>query len=308
MTKARDQNNEQQRHHQQQQQIDQNQMKYHGTIDLHGCKKSDAISRLTSFMEELTIQHKKKHKQRKSGEVWVLVITGSGAHSQHGPILRTAVQSLFEKRNMTFFLNKGKGAFTVNVNSGYKLYAPELPSCTKVLLTNEQIIRKKSEGWGNSSDRRQAPPNTSNEYSPSLAEVAAENAIIEESKKEYEQEKKIETKEGRLLKRAMSMSKLEAEQQQQEEESEMKKALSLSMIDTTHIEPDDDLRRVLEMSRIDAEIEQEKAEAYDLEEELQKALEMSREQIHTAANDGDGEGESDDAELQRILEKSKLEC
>ena len=109
--------------------------KYNGTIDLHGYKKSEAISRLTTFLEQLAATPS----PAKGGDVWVLVITGSGAHSQHGPILRTAVQALLEKRKMSFSINPGKGSFSVKANSGFTLYAPELPTDTKVVLQQAPV-------------------------------------------------------------------------------------------------------------------------------------------------------------------------
>jgi Smr domain len=49
------------------------------SIDLHGYRKSDAISRLTEFLDQTTRKH-----HRHGGPCWVEVVTGSGAHSLDG--------------------------------------------------------------------------------------------------------------------------------------------------------------------------------------------------------------------------------
>ena len=97
-----------------------------GSIDLHGYTKSEGISALTSFLDQVSRRYK--------GDVWVMVITGSGAHSYGGPVLRSAVQTLLDKRKMKYTCNGGKASFNVQANSGYVLYAPEGPRDTKVLL------------------------------------------------------------------------------------------------------------------------------------------------------------------------------
>ena len=47
------------------------------TLDLHGCSKSEAISRTTDFLERSNLL-------LNSENAWVVIITGSGAHSMHG--------------------------------------------------------------------------------------------------------------------------------------------------------------------------------------------------------------------------------
>lgn len=67
--------------------------------------------------------------------IWVHIITGAGRHSGiHGPVLRNAVQKLFEKRCITYRLTNDKGGFLVRVDSGYELYPIDNQSNTKLLL------------------------------------------------------------------------------------------------------------------------------------------------------------------------------
>jgi len=53
--------------------------------------------------------------------VWVCVVTGSGSHSESGPVIRTAVANLLKKRGMNFHANRGGGSFTVDAASGIEL-------------------------------------------------------------------------------------------------------------------------------------------------------------------------------------------
>ena len=46
------------------------------TLDLHGFNKAEAIRRTTDFLDRSTPSD--------SGNAWVLIITGSGAHSTDG--------------------------------------------------------------------------------------------------------------------------------------------------------------------------------------------------------------------------------
>ena len=221
------------------------------TIDLHGYRKADAIARLTSFIERLATQHETK------GDVWVCVITGSGAHSQDGPVLRTAVKELLEKRKMTFFLNKGGGTFTVNANSGFELYAPDPPSDTKVVVieSTDPLRRKKPT---NSTGRWPMARDTtgSGGYSPTPAEIAANDAQFEASRRSHEEETRLAGKERKHLEKALSLSLRLARDEEEKEASMMKQALHLSkMGDSIHRqqddEEDDDFRRALEQSRLE---------------------------------------------------------
>ena len=68
---------------------------------------------------------------------YVTIITGSGSHSSHGPILRSVVQRLLEKRGMTYQLERGGGAFRVNALSGHDLHQAGAPVDSKVVVVND---------------------------------------------------------------------------------------------------------------------------------------------------------------------------
>lgn len=145
-------------------------------LDLHGCTKSDAISRTTDFLD-------RSNRLLNSDNTWVLVITGSGAHSPHGrkfsrcyftefcaemflresssltirifnveneinldeihmvllAVLRGAIEALLIKRKIVYYLLKGKGSFLVNAASGFVLYEPSQPRDSKVMVAPTSV-------------------------------------------------------------------------------------------------------------------------------------------------------------------------
>jgi hypothetical protein len=246
-----------------------------GSIDLHGYTKSQGISALTSFLDQVS--------RRCKGNVWVLVITGSGAHSSCGPVLRNAVQNLLDKRKMKYTCNRGKGSFNVQANSGYVLYAPEGPRDTKLLL---QEAPESVPSLPKASNRRGR-----SEYDPLPAEVAAVDAVFEESREEHLKVVKEMKKGERLMKKAVSLSIVDAEREEEDEDRLIQRALSLSVIeDQVSSSDDDDLRSALELSQREFVMEQED------DEELKRALELSQ-----------VEARREEEKLLRFLNESKLE-
>lgn len=221
-------------------------------------------------------------------DVWVLVITGSGAHSPDGPVLRNSVEALLQKRQMQFITNRGRGSFNVKANSGIVFYEPDAPRDTKVIVKNapETIPALPK------------PPKISNlaqvaldygDDAPTPCEVVATEKAIEESRKDQQEVLKDQKKDEKLLKRAVSMSLLQAQKEDKEEQEIMQRALSLSLLDSQS-NIDDDLQRALELSQKEFE------HFPDENEELQKALELSQ-KISSR----------DDDELLQMLELSKNE-
>jgi hypothetical protein len=256
------------------------------TIDLHGKTKSEALKRLTSFMDQVSSA------KPKSTNVWVLVITGSGAHSNNGPILRTSVESLFQKRKMKYMVNPGKGSFSVDVNSGFQFFEPEQPKDTKVVISETRIQGISS--LSKHRDRVRTPPRLDQETNPLPSEVAATDAFLEESWREGQKAMARQQREGFLLEKAMSMSVLEQTKEEEEEEGEvnmLRRAMSLSMIENLP-EPRDDeneIQKVLELSKQEFELEQE-------DDPIQLALELSRKVSC-----------KEDEDLLQILEQSKVQ-
>jgi hypothetical protein len=94
-------------------------------LDLHNHTKLQAIEKLTRFLDQLRHPYSSSHSTTNTTNtpplLPVTVITGSGKHSSHGPVIRQAVQSLFERRQMNFHLNRGRGSFWVDALSGIDL-------------------------------------------------------------------------------------------------------------------------------------------------------------------------------------------
>jgi hypothetical protein len=250
------------------------------SIDLHGHRKSEGISALTAFLDQVV---------RSKGEVWVLVITGTGANSHDGPVLRSAVQALFEKRQMVYTVNHGKGSFNVKANSGFVLYEPQEPRDTKILVKEAPDPFPALPKMSNLVAR--ASTSTVN---PVPAEVAANDANLEESRKEQKKEFKQRKKEEKIIKKALSISLLESAKEDEEEEKKMERALSLSMIEIRAEEGGEEkkMERALSLSMIEIRAE---------EGDLQKALELSQTEFESMRTDDD--------DLQRALELSqKVTC
>lgn len=92
------------------------------SLDLHGLTRERAIRAVTDFIEV-----NKRNTVR--------IITGSGSHSTHGPVLRTAVENLLSRRQMTF-KRDGAGCFIVDCSTGETFYRPDQPRDTKVVVAS----------------------------------------------------------------------------------------------------------------------------------------------------------------------------
>ena len=216
------------------------------------------------------------------------VITGSGAHSQNGPILRTAVQALFEKRQMEFTLNRGKGSFLVNADSGFVLYEPEAPTDTKLVL---QKAANDSFTPMSKLVSRTAPVSNIN---PLPSEVAANDANMKASQKAIQRDTNYKKKEENILQKALSESRLQQMKEEEEEEEklmeQMEEALSLSMKDLAS--EDDELRKTLELSQ--KEFDEKDFQREDSDNDLHQAIQLSQKLTS-----------HEDEELLLVLEQSK---
>jgi D-ribose pyranose/furanose isomerase RbsD len=236
------------------------------SIDLHGYRKSEGIKALTLFLEEVVSRSRMR---TRNGDVWVLVVTGSGAHSSEGPVLRDAVKNLLEKRQMEYSINRGKGSFTVNANSGITFYDPKNPVDSKIILKEPP---EKIPALPKGPRKGVHTGLVYDDDAPTPLEVACIDKAITESRTELLKVFNEEKREEMILKRVASMSLLEAKQ---EEEHEMiQRALSMSLIESNCSEAsclDHDLQRALELSQTDFE-----QRCDFIEEELQMALELSK--------------------------------
>uniref|UniRef100_A0A7R9WX99 Smr domain-containing protein n=1 Tax=Craspedostauros australis TaxID=1486917 RepID=A0A7R9WX99_9STRA len=280
-------------------------------LDLHGYRLQESIRRFTQFIDEVVTTNttskssgRKKFKS-KDGNVWVLVITGSGAHGQDGPVLRNGIEKLMVKRGMTYRINRGKGSFMVLANSGVVLRAPQQQQPgTKIIVKPRHEI----EDLHNMPDLPKPTALKQHAINPIPSEAAAHDQSIRASKEDFIRFENQRKKETKLLKKAMSMSNVEYEKQIHQcdqEEANLQRAMSLSQMETeqrggnSHSNADDDddddvIKEILELSKKDVGLMQTSGWEDD-EERLREVLELSMK---------DAELETED-DLAAVLELSK---
>eukprot|EP00934_Nitzschia_sp_Nitz4_P003342 Nitzschia sp. Nitz4//scaffold31_size150131//61820//62596//NITZ4_002826-RA/size150131-processed-gene-0.195-mRNA-1//1//CDS//3329547653//3332//frame0 len=188
------------------------------TLDLHGFTTSQGVAALTRFLEDCSRRFVKQQ------AAWVLVITGKGSHGKDGPVMRSAIQAVLEKRKIQFSLRKDKGSFEVNVHSGIVLYPPPQPADSKVLIKNAPtpVPELPSRRRGKSGETL---------IDPTPREIAACEKAIVESLEHHRLTLEALHKEETLLTRALSESLFQAEQEDREESLQFAHALSLSTQD-----------------------------------------------------------------------------
>lgn len=228
------------------------------TLDLHGFRLEKGISALTSFISESVQQF-----SRSRNGVWVRVITGTGQHSPNGPVLRTAVASTLNKRNMTFWMDPGKGSFTVRADSGFVLHFdnPATRENTKVVFRsrdeNDDEIRMdlkiRSRTKIKPVEITSRPQNK--EYLPLPCEVANEDKMISTvrnlSLKEAAELKSAEAKVSSELNMAMKQSLNIAARESElkyDEETMLEKAIALSKECNFNVSDDHDLEAAIKQS------------------------------------------------------------
>jgi Uncharacterized protein conserved in bacteria len=251
------------------------------TLDLHGCTKLQAIEKLTFFLDQIRTRchhdHNYNHNQR-----FVTIITGSGKHSSHGPVLRQAIQHVLEKRQMNFHLNdRGKGSFCVDALSGIDLVDRAMMRhvSTKIVTIREDEQQAEGvtlfprDGLRMSQDATLDNPsnNGNDELLPTPGEVARDDDLIQRIKMLSHDE-------------AIQIKSL-----QTKEENELQKAFEAS----AKIQEDMDLKRVLLLSKEQHELEQEEYIQHErilLSNALEMSLKLEQERE-----------ERDRIELERVL-------
>jgi len=309
------------------------------TLDLHGRRLEEAISEVTSFLDRL-----RRSAAASSGRpgvqnfLFVQIITGSGSHSTHGPILRSAVQKLLDKRGMTYRLIQGGGAFQVDALSGVDLYAPALAADSKVVVTEQDEFhqlassRRSNNAPGASmaqcaSNSGRGAPRTvtvpipmssfhSSSSDPLPAQVASadeklrtatELSIVESQKHRNDQEC-MDNEFERQLDRAVSESHLEQmaapkriEEEKEEEQFQLKLAFEESLIDEQYRQQltEDDYEKTIMLAMEESATEANRQKASE-DDFIQQALAESMAEAEKANND-------EDALLEKALAESLLE-
>jgi len=270
-----------------------------GTLDLHGFTKSEAISRATDFLD-------RSNRSLNSDNAWVLVITGSGAHSSQGPILRSAIEALLIKRKIEHHIMKGKGSFLVNSASGIVLYEPSQSRDSKVIVaptsnstdvSGLDFIRRSTLERQLSENRDGSRKALKKEFYNIRNEEAAYDKAISKSLEEKEREK-AEVKE--LLDKAVNSS-LAEKRKEIDEENKLSEVIEISKRESIVNEMDEDeqIQKMLALSK--AEYDQQN----DPDVYLQHVLELSRNERNKSCVRNHGEDTED--ELLKVLELSVVD-
>lgn len=275
------------------------------TLDLHGCRRSDAIRQLTDFLE----RHRSCSSPADSRDnprlgaaavtlpqspfpSWVCIITGTGSHSKAGPVLRNATLELLMKRHMAFSINRGRGSITVDANSGIVLEKAPVVD-TKLLIWSRTDSRITSPSSSSTSVTPGRPKRVAlqllcdNEPLPTQDVEILARAVVE-SKREYQVDQKCRADESQILKAALQRS-----------------AAAVARDEEFKKREDDLLQRTLAQSAADLEREQ-KEKAEEEESLLRELLAKSATEFESQ-HDQDSSHPDEDAILQEVLAKSATE-
>lgn len=159
-------------------------------------------------------------------------------------MLREAVRSLLTRRDMEYTIQRGKGSFLVNATSGHEFVGNSSTEFnavdSKVIVTTNEFCDNPVRHDGIHRPQRVPPsvPSSSStttaitailECTPTPAEVAADDALMERIKTKSAQEHAQSIQdEQRELSKAISISKQEVDKLQQEEEEQLKAILQQS--------------------------------------------------------------------------------
>lgn len=235
-----------------------------------------------------------------------------------GPVLRDAVRSLLNKREMEYTLQRGKGSFLVNVHSGHALVAaPALAECTKIQIVasdtnNNQndnnvhshvklVNRPAISSNSTNATSRSIETTTTSVAAPKPAQVAADDVLVERVKQESHRQfvalQKRRRDEMQLqLKQALVASKREIEQQQAQREQEW---WCLAAI-LKQSQQEEELLRAQEQERLEEILRHSREEEERMQrleqEQLNEILRISQQQQQE-----EEENSQDELELQRVL-------
>jgi len=265
-------------------------------LDLHGCSRSEGICETTQFLDR--IRSRRERTKNISNEAWVLIVTGSGSHSAHGPILRSAIENLLIKRRIEYYQMEGRGSFLVNALSGFVLYEPEQPKDSKVIVAP---IVPRCDFYDHEVG---AVPSRTTIKSMSLTQQIIPAETVGKSmdnnkslKKSFNQQQN----EQNAYQKAISDSLAEIQQVEKEDEGLLERAFNLSILDKNkEMEEEQKLEQAMEDSRHEALTEQQQQESNSIDNEMMSAIEQS-------ILDHQQYKESDEELMLKVLEQSVVE-
>lgn len=274
-----------------------------------------------------------------SSTFYVTIITGSGSHSSHGPILRSVVQRLLEKRGMTYQLERGGGAFRVNALSGHDLYQAGAPVDSKVVVVNDNDSfhqmasasrRRNPNERGSFADtvgimqqqhQQQSRPTTQSSHRPMhTLSIPIAAAAASQPSSFYDPLPSQVAAEDKNVRTALEQSSNETnnlqryrDQMERKHEEELERAIEASRKslsdanDAASQEREGQqslLQLVSERSIVDEEIRKEQAQR-EFEEELLKAIEQSLHLEQLKGEEDDETKASEEYLMQKALAESE---
>ena len=263
-------------------------------------QKSSALRAVTDFLE---IHHRKD-----SGHV--CIVTGTGSHSQNGPVLRSSVEELLNKRKMEYHRNS-PGSFLVRVNTGIQFWhQASTQEDTKI------IFRERSEGDSGQCLKPPAvKPYRTNQprqpvstiaVGPSPSEVAQNDADLEQARDGSLQNHRREMKNQQLEQNHLNVALRESlATNENDEEAEFVKSMTFAiekskMQATAEKAEEDKLQRAIQES---IDNHKQRPSDQEFEQSLHEALCLSLESFNQKFDRqmGSSVDEDEDEELRKAL-------
>lgn len=304
-------------------------------LDLHGFRREVAIRAVTDFLDQQTRPTMTETNQKNNNQNLLLVsiITGSGSHSQAGPVLRSAVESLLQRRRMEF-VRDTPGSFLVNAQSGEVWYKEHQATDTKLIIASEQdeLVRmqrvhqqvnrkhKNRPGNLNLQGRSSSTESISTASSasslldlagPSVSEVMQDENTLARVKDESRRLAEESTKRSKVaakkdLEIALRASADTYRQEESEFESLLEETLKLSQQQAVQELREEEalMNRVLQESQRQQSMPQELS-TEEWEAMIQQVLKISAEQAGQESSVDDATAEEDEERmLEEVLRRS----
>jgi len=272
-------------------------------LDLHGYQREAAMAAVTRFLEV----------HARTGAL-VCIVTGTGSHSPNGPVLRSALISLLQRRQMEYEQDK-PGSFRVRAGTGIVFYrqASTEPD-TKLLIENDtddgfslRNAMSRSRATATPSRLELLVPPQGHMSGPTLSEVVASETAFSRAREESLDLQRQRTKEEKIresqeLQLAMEVSRRQLEVEEDELDDSLQKAIKSSELEALKREQEE---AVMRRAMQESEKEQKKQLAPELtDEELQNAL---QEAMNLSLRDACSVQDEEEQMLQRVLEMSRQE-
>ena len=277
-------------------------------LDLHGLHRTDAVRAVTNFLEN-------HHHTRRQ----VCIVTGTGSHSQRGPVLRSAVEELLRKREMEYE-RETPGSFLVRTGTGIVLsHQASTEQDTKLIFRDRDegsslnslpcsgIQRTVGLGSRRGLSQRRTSPSVQSalHFGPSPSEVVSNDAELEQVRQESLHTHRVELQKQNVEKRELDLALHLSLVAQEDEETKFSESMRLALHESEIKAASEDdqekqtVERVILQSITEYDQNTRLLSDDELESTLREALELS------LRSDQGGRGMGDEEEeLKKVLESS----